>query len=102
MHVQKTIASTKPGAAVELVGRATASQSARDTLLLVLAGVPDDKLDAFAEDYARRRLAPVVAAKIRAKGGDPNRGEAALVIARALLEDAVKRRREGGMQRGRA
>ena len=102
MHIQKLTRSTKPAAAVGLIGRATADQSARDTLLLVLAGVPNDELDAFAETYARRKLAPVVAAKIRAKGGDPDRGDAALVIARALLDDAVKRRREGGMQRGQA
>lgn len=102
MHIQKRGPSVAPGAAVEMIGRATATKSARDTLLLVMADVPDDKLDAFAEDYAQHKLAPVVAAKIRAKGGDPNRGDAALVIARAMLEDAVARRREGGVQRGSA
>lgn len=92
--------SQEPASAPGVIGRATATKSARDTLFLILSDVPAERLDAFIEDYARRKLAPVVAAKIVAQGGDPKQGDAALVIARTMLEDAAKRLREGGLQRG--
>ena len=92
--------SREPVSAPGVIGRATATKSARDTLLLILSDVPAERLDAFIEDYARHKLAPVVAAKIVAQGGDPKRGDAALVIARSMLEDAAMRLRKGGLQRG--
>lgn len=85
---------------IERFGRATATAGARDTLLLILSSVPADQLDAFIEDYARRKLGPVIAAKIVAQGGDPNRNDAASIIARTMLEDAAARLRQGSWQRG--
>ena len=84
-----------------LIGTARASKSAGDMLLLVLSDVPADKMGAFIEDYARRKLGPGGAAKSGAQGGDPKEGDAALVIARAMLEDAARRLHESGLRSGR-
>ena len=73
-----------------------------DALMLVFADVPLERLDVEAMSYADKKLAPVIASKIRKQGGDPTLGDAARVLARAYCVEATQRLRMNGPQRGTA